>query len=211
MKKNSHAQCVVAALVLSAVLLLPSLAAADMTPTETIKEAIGKIISILKDPSVNTEDGKDRIIHRLSDMADDYFDFEQLTMRAVGRPWLKMSAEGQKQLVTSFRRLLELTYLKQIRQYHDEKVVYKREMVKGSKAMVLTDIMAKDKVFSVNYKLVKIDGRWYVYDIIGEGISLVKNYRSQFNEILHDSSVDELLTRIKKRVAALEAAEKKSQ
>lgn len=211
MNRKNRVQCSLAALALCVVLLLPALAAADMTPTETLKEGVDKIIAILKDPSVNTEDGKDKIIHRLSDMADNYFAFDQLTMMAVGRPWLKMSEESQKKLVASFRKLLELTYLKQIRQYDNEKVVFKREMVKGSRAMVLTDVVAKDKVFSVNYKLIKRDGRWYVYDIIGEGISLVKNYRSQFNEILHDNSTEDLIGRIDERVAALEAARAKSE
>ncbi|KAB1442735.1 MlaC/ttg2D family ABC transporter substrate-binding protein [Pseudodesulfovibrio senegalensis] len=211
MNRKNRVQCSLAAIALCAVLLLPALAVAEMTPTETLKEGVDKIIAILKDPSVNTDDGKDKIIQKLSSMADDYFAFEQLTMRAVGRPWLKMPAELQEKLVASFRKLLELTYLKQIRQYDDEKVVYKREMVKGSKAMVLTDVVAKDKVFSVNYKLVKLDGRWYVYDIIGEGISLVKNYRSQFNEILHDSDTAGLIDRINERVAALEAAQNKSE
>lgn len=188
-------------------------AVAEMTPTETIKEGIDKIIDVLKDPKVNTDDGKQDVIKILSNMAEDYFAFDELTMRAVGRPWLKMSDEQKSEFIASFRRLLELTYLQKIRQYDGEKVEYTKELVKGQRAMVLTNVIAKDNVFSVNYKLIKRDGRWLVYDIIGENISLVKNYRQQFNEILQDGSVDELVERIKEKINKLQAeqAEKKQQ
>ncbi|WP_147820028.1 MlaC/ttg2D family ABC transporter substrate-binding protein [Salidesulfovibrio onnuriiensis] len=196
----------IAALLLCCFLAAAVPAAADMSPTETIQEAVDRIIVVLKDPKVNTKDGKSNVIHVLSDMADDYFAFDELTMRSVGKPWLAMSEEQRAEFIKSFRRLLELTYLQKIRQYDDEKVEYKRELVKGDKAMVLTNVLAKDSVYSVNYKLIKREGRWYVYDIIGENISLVKNYRQQFNEILHDGSVQDLIEKIKEKVAKLEAS-----
>lgn len=188
------------------VFLAAAPAFAEMTPTETLKEGIDKIITILKDPKVNTEGGKNDVIRILSEMADDYFAFEELTKRSVGRPWLTMTAEQKEQFTKAYRRLLELTYLQRIRQYDNEKVEFTKERIKGNKAMVLTNIMAKDSVFSVNYRLIKLDGRWLVYDIIGENISLVKNYRQQFNEILQKGTVAELIERIEERVATLEAA-----
>lgn len=203
MKKAYHFG--IAVLLLCCFLATAAPASADMTPTETIKEAVDRIIEVLKDPKVNSQDGKSDVIRVLSDMADDYFAFDELTMRSVGRPWLKMSEEQRAEFIKSFRRLLELTYLQKIRQYDDEKVEYKRELVKGDRAMVLTSVVAKDTVYSVNYKLIKRDSRWYVYDIIGENISLVKNYRQQFNEILHDGSVQDLIDKIKEKVEKLEA------
>jgi len=180
-------------------------AGADMTPTETLEEGIDKIVAVLKDPKVNTESGKREAIEELSEMAGNYFAFDELTKRAVGKPWLDMSEGQRTEFVQTFRKLLELTYLQKIRQYHDEKVEFTKELVKGNRAMVLTNVQAKDSVYSVNYKLIKRENRWLVYDVIGENISLVKNYRQQFNEILQKSSLEELVERLKKKVSALES------
>lgn len=210
MKKNNSTSLFAAALALCVLLLVPSVALAEASsPTNTLQHGIDKMISILDTPAVETDAGRATAIEQLRAMADEYFAFEQLTMRAVGRPWLSMSEENRSQLQASFRKLLELTYMKQIRQYQGQKVLYKRELRQGDKAMVLTEVVAKDKSFSVNYKMIELDGRWLVYDIIGEGISLVKNYRSQFKELLHNGSIEELRSRIDARVAALEAGENK--
>ncbi|WP_054652846.1 MlaC/ttg2D family ABC transporter substrate-binding protein [Salidesulfovibrio brasiliensis] len=91
--------------------------------------------------------------------------------------------------------------------YSGQKVTYKKQMVRGDKAMVLTEVVDKDKTFSVNYRLIKIGGQWMVYDIIAEGISLVKNYRSQFAEILHDGNVDTLIAKLNEKAEHLQTAQ----
>lgn len=206
MTRKLIAPCFFALLVCCAVAFGPSTSHADMTPTQTLQKGVNELIDILKDPVVNTEEGRQAAIEKLSNMADDYFSFEQISMRSVGRPWLKMSRKDKDSFISSFRRLLELTYLQKIRQYDDESVEYQKELVKGERAMVLTQVSAADKVYAVNYKMINLDGRWMVYDVIAEGISLVKNYRSQFDEILQKGTIGDLIGRLNQKISKLEAS-----
>lgn len=190
-----------------AVLAVSIPASADEGPTGRLKEGIDKILVILQKPGWDNAKKRPELTKEISGMVDNYFDFKELTMRSVGRPWLKMDAKTQGELVDAFRQLLELTYIQKVKDYGGEnKINYTKQLVQGKRAMVLTEVVSKDKTINVNYKLVNKDGKWMVYDVIAEGVSLVKNYRSQFAEILHDNNVAELLKRIKEKVADLEKA-----
>jgi len=111
-----------------------------------------------------------------------------------------LNAEQQEEFVRLFTRLLEDSYLDKIEYYQGEKVRYGRESQDNDYAQVDTRIIAKDgKDYSVNYRLLNANGTWKVYDVVIEDISLVNNYRAQFNHVLAKSSVDELLNRMRQR------------
>ena len=140
-------------------------------------------------------------------IVDDYFDFEEMGKRALGRPWKDQSPAKQKEFVALFKRLLFNTYVDRVETYtgSNEQVVYDQEKIEGDYAVVNTRILGyKNRDVQVDYRLRKGSKDWKVYDVIVEGISLVNNYRQQFNSILANGSFDSLLKLLKDKVAAQE-------
>lgn len=172
-------------------------------PKERLKEGIDRIIAILDDPAYKGGKKRDEMVKRVADATEDYFDFKELAMRAVGQPWLNFTDKQRADMVKAFSDLLKKTYLAKVEGYENEKVEYLDEKIEGNKAMVLTEVVTKDKKISANYRLLKKD-RWMVYDVIGEGVSLVMNYRSQFDAILKKDSPEVLIKRINDKIKAID-------
>lgn len=183
-------------------------ALAAESPQKRVEEGVGEIVELLKDGRLQNNDKRAAALEDISKLSDKYFDYKYLAMMAVGRPWLKMDEDTREELTGVFRKVLELNYLPKLEGYSGQKINYTKEMVRGDKAMVLTEVIDKDQKISVNYRLVKIDGVWMVYDIIAEGISLVKNYRTQFAEILHDGDAKTLIDKLRQKAEELEAAQR---
>ena len=128
------------------------------------------------------------------------FDFTEMARRSLGPEWRRHSPEEQKEFVKIFTDLLERAYLEQIESYNDQKVRYVNEHEDASHAQVDTKIVdSKGQEFSVNYRLHNENGDWKIYDVVIEDISLVNNYRAQFNRVLASSSYQELVRRLKQK------------
>lgn len=187
--------------------LMPMEATAKVAdnPLRLIRSGTDKALEILR--SAQTGQGpslrarKDEIL----DIVDDYFDFEEMGKRALGRPWKDQSPAKQKAFVALFKKLLFNTYVDRVETYTgaNEQVVYDEEKLEGDYALVTTRITGyKNKDVHVDYRLRLQGGEWKVYDVIVEGISLVNNYRQQFNSILSNESFDSLLHLLEEKVAA---------
>jgi len=187
------------ALALVCLLLASVPAYADQTPTERVKEGVQEIINILSNPEMTNPDNHEEAISALRETADKYISFRLATMYSVGKPWLKMSKDMQKQMVEAFTELLEHTYLRRLPSYGGEGVEYKKEIVAGKKAKVFTEITSKDKSYSVEFRLALLNGKWMLYDTVAEGVSLIANYRTQFSEVLATGSPEDLLKLLKER------------
>ena len=177
-----------------AVLLLipfPGLAA---TPMETVEDGVKKVISKLSEPGFKAQ-AKDVQISQLSELINTIFDFKELSMRTLGREWKKMNAEQQKEFVQLFRELLQGVYADRLLAYSDQKVIFDKEtMLKKGTAEVQSYLQTSDgKKIPLFYRLTDKSGDWKVYDVIIEGVSMVKNYRTQFREILAKDSAEKLL------------------
>jgi phospholipid transport system substrate-binding protein len=126
------------------------------------------------------------------------FDFEEIAKRSLGAYWRRLDPQRQKEFVTLFTDLLEKTYASSINLYDGQKVAYTGETVDGDYAEVNSKIISKKgEAYSAGYKLHRVDGKWRVYDIVAEGNSVVNNYRSQFNRVIVNSSVEELMKKLK--------------
>lgn len=189
---------------------VPALAQ-KQSPSERVKEGVDEIITILSDPEMTHPDHHDEAISVLRETAEKYISFRWAVMYSIGKPWLKMSKEMQDNLVDAFTELLERTYLQKIPSYGGENVEYKKEIISGKKAKVFTEIAAKDKVYSIEFRLKIVKGQWMIYDTIAEGVSLVGNYRSQFTKILSEGSPEDLLKMIKERTAQITEEQNKEQ
>ena len=162
-------------------------------PLEVVRVSADRAIQILKDPKLQSQKKKKERIERLKEIVNPLFDYEEMARRSLGPHWRRRTPQEQQEFVKLFRDYLENTYSDKVDLYAGEKVVYGRETVEDNYAQVETTfISAKGEGFSVVYRLRRVGGNWKVYDAVVENISIVNNYRSQFDRVISKSSFEEL-------------------
>jgi phospholipid transport system substrate-binding protein len=184
--------------------------------TNSLKGTLDKIIDVLNDPSLKTPGKENERKNALLKLIKERFDEEAFARRALGVHWKKRTKEEKHEFVEIFSDLLERTYLKKIDDYltkagnfSEKNILYLNETVKGKYVIVSTKILTSDNAeIPVLYLFTNKQGNWLAVDIAIEGVSLVKNYRAQFEEILANSSFAELITKLKSKQQK-EIAEKK--
>ncbi len=187
--------------------LAPSVARAGV-PTEQVRSTVDKVLAILRERRRNPENKKNEARAELRQVISGRFDFEEMAKRSLATHWRRRSPQEQREFVKLFSDLLEKSYADKIESYNGEKVVYARENQDKDHAEVDTKVVTKKgEEFSINYKLRDAGGQWRVYDVVIENISLVNNYRSQFNRVLTKSPFEELLQKMRDR--QFEGPEKK--
>jgi len=197
----------VSTIALAVWLLMQPVSAAAAASGDRIRETVDKLLTILKDPQLKGESKKTERRQKLKEVIGERFDFPEMAKRSLGSEWRRRSPEEQKEFVRLFTELLEQAYLDKIESYNGEKVQYLKEREDKDNAEVATKIIDnKGQEFSVNYRLHNVNGDWKVYDVVIEDISLVSNYRSQFNRVLAKGSFEELLTRMKEKQFSAPAA-----
>jgi phospholipid transport system substrate-binding protein len=184
-----------------AILLLMQPVFADAgVAADQLRQTIDQVLAILKDPQLKGDRKKNERREKLRQVLSRRFDFTEMAKRSLGSHWRRLTAEQQKEFVKLFTRLLEDAYLDKIESYNGEKVQFLKERQDDTYAEVETKIIDNSgQAFSVDYRLHNVNGNWQVYDVIIEDISLVNNYRSQFNRVLSRSSYEELLERMRER------------
>ena len=177
-----------------AVLLMIPLQGFAATPKETIETGVNNVIAKLSEPGFKAQ-AKDVQISQLSELINTVFDFEALSKRTLGREWKKMKAAQQKEFVQLFRGLLQGVYADRLLAYSDQKIIFDKEtMLKKGSAEVQSFLQTSDgKKIPLFYRLTDKSGSWKVYDVIIEGVSMVKNYRTQFREIISKDSPEKLM------------------
>jgi phospholipid transport system substrate-binding protein len=166
-------------------------------PLKIIETRIDRIVKILGDKSL-AEDVK---VKQLEKAANETFDYAYLSRMTLGRNWLKLDDSQRSEFVDLYRQLLEKNYMGQLLKYTDEKVVFDRQsMLSDTKAEVDSNVVSSDKTIPITYRLIQRDGDWKVYDLVIEGVSLVSNYRTQFNDILSRQTPSEMLAMLRKKV-----------
>jgi phospholipid transport system substrate-binding protein len=169
-------------------------------PLQVVKTAADKAIEILKDPKLQGGDKKKERIDRLKEAVNPIFDYEEMAKRALGSHWRRRSPAEQEEFVRLFRDFLERIYSDKVGLYEGQKVVFGRETIDNDFAQVESTVIgAKSDEYSVLYKLRRADGKWRVYDAVIENISMVNNYRSQFDRVIAKFSYDELKRMLKEK------------
>jgi phospholipid transport system substrate-binding protein len=186
-------------LVLLLLVLLPDPSKAGI-PADQVRQTADKVLLILQDPRLKAADKKKERRDQLRQVISARFDFNEMARRSLGQHWQRRSTEEQRQFVQLFTDLLERSYADQIESFNGEKILYGRENQDGDHAEVDTRVLTgKGEEFSVNYKLYSAGREWKVNDVVIENISLVNNYRSQFNRILANSSFTEFLRKLQEK------------
>ncbi len=176
----------------------------EADPMATIKKPIDKVIEILNDPRYKDPDKREIQRERLWETVRGLFDFNEISRRAVARHWKKFSPEEKKRFADVFADFLGNTYIDKIQsEYNNEQIVYVSQIARGNKALVKTKLLRGESLeIPIAYRMKKIDGKWKIYDILVEnGVSLVKNYRIQFSEILKKHPPQYLIKRLETKLA----------
>lgn len=179
------------------------------SPTEVVRSTLTAVFQILGDPKL--KDPAKLMLRRrkLEAVIAERFDYAEMSQRALAAHWTPLSMEQRTEFVELFKSFLSDRYAGKIEGYSGENVRYLSERVEGQYAEVRTSLVSSKVDIPMDYRLINKDGRWYAYDIIADGVSLVRNYRSQFDKIIRSKSYEELTVRLGNRTIGEEKKEKR--
>jgi phospholipid transport system substrate-binding protein len=183
----------IACLVLSGLL-----AVAASTPTDAVRTTINEVMRILKDGDLKKPNRAEERRRLLEKTIGERFSYEEMSKRALGAQWNKLSPEERKEFVNLFQQLLASSYAGKIEGYSGEQVTYINERLQEGYAEVRTKVVTGKTEIPLDYRLLKSSDDWRVYDVVVDGVSLVSNYRGQFAKILRTSSYADLVERLRK-------------
>ena len=165
-------------------------------PTDQARQYTDQVLKVLEDPTLKQPERQAAV----RKVAIEIFDVSETARRALGRHWHSRTPAEREEFIRLFADLLESTYVSKIGLYGGERVSYVGESIDGDLAIVRAKILRKQGVeVPVEARMLRREDRWYIYDIAVEGISLVGNYRSQFNAIIQKSSYEQLVERLRTR------------
>ena len=171
--------------------------------TTDLKGTIDQVMEIVSDKNLQKNPTLRR--EKLRQVIGLRFNYKQMVMRSLAKNYMDRSDKERKEFTSLFKKLLENSYASKIENYRNETINYIGEQVKGKYALVKTQIVRKDGVVDVDYKMLKESGQWLVYDFVIEGVSLIRNYRSQFSKIISTESYAILVSKLSKKIKDLEA------
>ncbi len=166
------------------------------TATEAMKDTIDRVLVVLQQEDLQGGDKKDVRLTRLVEIIRHRFDYEEMGKRTLSHEWKKLTASQQQEFVTLFERFLTKSYASNVSSYSGEKIEYLKERNKGKFAEVQTLVTSPKSQVPLDYRLLKKNDEWKVYDVVIDGVSLMKNYRGQFARILKASSFEGLLAKL---------------
>jgi phospholipid transport system substrate-binding protein len=183
--------------VLLAVLLAAVGSATAAGPTETVQTAVQQVSASQSGPAVKTLSTAERRAD-IRKITDTLFDFKDMSERSLGSAWTQASPPQQKEFIRLFSTLIANAYLSRIEQFAGEPFTYVGEKIDGEEASVQSRVVtSKGSELGLEYRMYRADGRWAVYDIYVDGISLVGSYKAQFNRIIRRSSFADLLKQLR--------------
>lgn len=193
---------VILALGLLALLALPALGHAA-TAEETLRSTLDEMLDVLEQPAKKGTPDYQKEREQLKKIISDIFAFDELSARAVGLHWKSFSPEQKEQFIKAFSDLLGAKYLDRIQSYNNERIVLGdiRTSSRGN-VEIQSLIVQSDKEIPIAYRMTETDKGWRVYDVIVEGVSLVKNYRSQFMEIMVNGKPEDLIKAVRDKANA---------
>lgn len=190
-------------------LAFAGLASATDSPLTVIRTTMHEIVAILQDPAYQDPDQSQVRIQKVREVALPQFDSREIAKRTLGIHWRDRTEEQRQKFIRLFTDLIEKTYSSTLDRYReDTEFFFDREHIDGSYAEVDSRILAPslNKTFSLSYRLHLVEGRWLIYDVVIENVSMVRNYRTQFNRIINKSSYENLVQSIESKLKQLAAS-----
>jgi phospholipid transport system substrate-binding protein len=172
-------------------------------PMDDLKPSVEKVMSLLQSAKLQTKEKQDAIRNQIMQIIKDIFDFNEISRRTIAGYWKNFSEKQKNEFADIFAEFLGSSYYGKIRDsYANQNIIYdSQEIVSENKALVKTRIPRDAGDIPIYYRMMLKEGKWKVYDVIIEKISLVKNYRTQFRSILRKESPEKLIERLKKKIS----------
>jgi len=167
-----------------------------------LKNTIDKVIQIVKDEALKNDHQARRAALRKT--IDERFNYRQMVMRSLAKNWDARSDQERREFIALFKSLLENSYASKLETYRDEKINYLDEIIKGKYALIKTEVVRRSSTIGVDYKLIQENGSWQVYDFVIEGVSMIRNYRSQFTKIIRRDSYEVLVQKLTDKINEIE-------
>ena len=189
-------------------LSMVSVCFADSEIQSQLKSTIDQVIKIVKDEALKNDQQARRAALRKT--IDERFNYRQMVMRSLAKNWDARSDQERQEFIALFKSLLENSYANKLEAYRDEKINYLDEIIKGKYALIKTEVVRRSSTIGVDYKLIQENGDWKVYDFVIEGVSMVRNYRSQFTKIIRRDSYEVLVQKLTDKINEIEQGSKTS-
>lgn len=166
-------------------------------PTDQLSEGVERVFKILRDPAMAGDANATQRRRAIFTAADTIFDFREMAKRSLGQHWAPRTPAERTKFVTLFTELIQQSYISKIDQHGKAKMTFRGETITGENAAVRTTIpLSNGSEMPLEYRMHNLDARWRVYDLSIDGISLVSNYRAQFNKIIRIDSFDVLVAKL---------------
>jgi phospholipid transport system substrate-binding protein len=183
---------------------LPSQAAASVK--DEVKRVVDEVVRIVSDPELKKPQKEPQRRAALKSTISRIFDYQEMAQRSLATHWKERTQAERKEFVSLFETLLENSYANKIESYHNEQIVYLAETIDGQHAEVKSKVIApKGDEYSLDYRLIQKGGKWMVYDVVIEGVSLVSNYRGQFNRIVNSQGYPALVKKLRTKSEEIKA------
>ncbi|GFO54288.1 organic solvent tolerance ABC transporter substrate-binding protein [Geomonas sp. Red276] len=176
------------------------------SPTTEVKQVVDEVVRIVSNPELKKPQKEKQRRQALKQSIDRIFDYGEMAQRSLATHWKERSPQERAEFVSLFETLLQNSYAGKIESYHNEKIVYLNESVDGPHAEVRSKVIApKGDEYALDYRLLLKNGRWMVYDVVIEGVSLVSNYRGQFNRIINNQGYPALVKKLRTKSEEIKA------
>ena len=169
------------------------------TPTGAVKETVDQVFVVLRDQALKDPGREMERRAKLEGIIGRRFDYAEMAKRTLASQWKGLSPEQQQEFVTLFQQFLANSYVGNVDGYSGEEVEYLKEREKGEFAEVQTKVVSPKVQIPLDYRLLQKNGEWWVYDVVIDGVSLMKNYRGQFSRIINTSSFEALLEKLRSK------------
>ncbi len=173
-------------------------------PLDTVKSRMDQVFDVLRDPALQGESANKLKRKKILSILDNIFDYVELSKRTLSRNWNKLKLDQREEFQKLYKALLEKVYMDKILAYTDQEIVFGKERTLGqNKVEVESKIVSGSLVTPIHFRMILKNGKWRAYDVVIEGISLVKNYRSQFKRVIKKKSLEGMLEVLRKKVSKI--------
>lgn len=187
-------------------LVLMPAASAHAAVTDEVKRVVDEVVRIVSDQNLKKPQHEPQRRRELKKAIGSIFDYGEMAQRSLATHWKERSPAEKKEFVSLFETLLENSYAGKIESYHNEKIVYLKESVDGPYVEVKSKVIVpKGDEYTLDYRLTQKGGKWMVYDVVIEGVSLVSNYRGQFNRIINNQGYPALVKKLRTKSQEIKA------
>lgn len=182
-------------------------AKAEESPMAELKSTADRILAIIVDESISGPGAMKKKLDMAWEIIQDYFADEEMTRRTMAKHWKPLTQEQKKEFIYLYSQLLRRSYVSKLELFEGQEISYDKERLEGEYAKIDTSLKYHGENIPLGYSLIKSDGRWKIYDMVIDGVSLIANYRRQFNKIIRKEGYEGLVKRLKNKLAEEKALE----